>query len=603
VIHRVDPASAGPGPEWGQVVGGSPQGDFVHAVRSALDLARLVSDYVPLKNSGRKLKGLCPFHGEKTPSFMVDPEKNLYYCFGCQTGGDAFDFFMRMEKLDFGDALLQLAARFGVPIPSRERREGGETSRLIEMHREAASFYRRMLATSAAARARDYLDSRGLSPRTREELGIGYAPASWDALTKHLATAGYREEEMVKGGLAARRKEGRGCYDWFRDRIVFPIERVGGGIIGFGGRTLGEGEPKYLNSPETPIFSKGRNLYGLVQARPSIRDQGAALLVEGYVDFASLWESGIRHAAAVLGTGFTPEHGRLLGRFTRNVILAFDPDRAGRQAADRALGILLEQEFDVRVLELPEGEDPDAFVRRRGAEACRERISGAPGAVDHLIAVACQGRALDRPEDKARIASELLPRLALISNRVLRAAALARAAERLGVPEEALAAELSRLRRPDASAASPAPAPAGRSTVTGRPAERRLLQVLLLDASAPARLAEVARDEDFAGLAHERLFRTVLAQQRAGLEISVNALRAIVPPEDGEALLAATLDDHPEVRPGEWEDCWRAMVREALEKESREVQRRLAREIEEGGQAEGLLRRKLEIRQRIDALS
>jgi DNA primase len=587
-------------------LGGSSGGDWVQEVRAAADIGRLIGEYVPLKQSGRKLKGLCPFHNEKTPSFIVDPEKQLFFCFGCRTGGDLFKFYMLMERVEFPDALRQLSERFGVPIPRQSREERSENSRLLELHREAAGFFRRSLASPRGAAARAYLERRGLDAETVKKLAMGYAPDSWDALKTHLRKAGYREDEMIKSGLAVQRRGGSGSYDRFRDRLIFPIERVGGGVIGFGGRILGEGEPKYLNSPETILFSKGRHLYGLAWSREAIRSQEAAIIVEGYTDFAALWQAGIRNAVAVLGTGLTIEHGNLLARFARRVIVNFDPDRAGRQATDRALSVLLQQEFDVRVLELPENNDPDDFVRNQGATAYQEKAETAPSFVDYLVGRAAEENDLSQPSGKARAVGQVLPYLAGVSNRVLRAAALARLADRFDLPEEAVRAEFQRTfpaeRAPSGPASRPRSRPASRETE----AERRLLHLMLTDAEARRQCLAQATEEHFEGLATGKVFAALLGQHRAGHEISAGALDGVLANGEREQLMEVALAEFPDLTAADWEACWNALQKERLEKESRRLQRLLQEGMEEATDAalvDDLLRRKLELRRRIDALS
>lgn len=587
-------------------MGGSPQDDFVQAVRDAIDVARVISEHVNLKRSGRKLKGLCPFHSEKTPSFVVDPDKQLFYCFGCQTGGDAFKFVMLTERLEFPDALRHLASRFGVPVPRHSRRDRGEGARLLDMHGEAAALYRRALASPAGAKARAYLESRGLGRETVERLGLGYAPAGWDNLRNHLRGRGYKDEEIIRSGLAVARRQGSGCYDRFRDRLVFPIERLGGGIIGFGGRCLGDDEPKYLNSSDSPIFNKGRHLYGLAASREAIREQDEALIVEGYMDFASLWQAGVRNVVAILGTGLTPEHARLLGRFTRRAVLNFDPDRAGRQAAERAIPVLLASDYEVRVLDLPEGMDPDDVVRREGADAFRARVAASRSFIDFLIDRATASVDLSRPEAKARAVAGVLPRIADLENRVLQAGALARVAERFGLPEDVVHTEFRRTMPGARRDASPAGSPENAAVRAGTPAERRLLHLLLYEPELRGRLLAEAVEEDFSGLATERILSALLGLHRGGHDVSVEALQGLLPGRDQTLLMQIAMEEFPGLDAGEGDACWKALRRERLERESRRLQRQLQQDVEspvDGARTDELLRRKLALRRMIDALS
>ncbi|MFQ5719145.1 MAG: DNA primase [Acidobacteriota bacterium] len=582
------------------------QDGFVQAVRDAADIARVISQHVNLKRSGRKLKGLCPFHSEKTPSFVVDPEKQLFYCFGCRTGGDALKFVMLIERLEFPEALCHLAGMFGVPVPRHSGGEGSETGRLLGLHQEAAAFYRQALAEPAATVARAYLERRGLAQSTVTELGLGYAPSGWDTLRNHLRRRHFRDEEMIRAGLAVARREKAGCYDRFRDRLVFPIERLGGGIIGFGGRGLGDDEPKYLNSPDSPLFNKGRQLYGLSRAREAIRDRDEVVVVEGYMDFASLWQAGIRHVVAVLGTGLTPAHARLIGRFTHRVVLAFDPDRAGRTAAGRAIPVLLADNHEVRVLSLPDGRDPDDVVRREGAEAFCDRLSAAAGCIDFLIDGAAAGLDLSDPGSRARAVSRVLPEIANLHSPVLQAAALDRVADRFDLEGEAIRAEFRRQttraegRRPESR---PSEEPLVRPA--GTPAERRLLHLMLFEPELRGRLLSGATEQDFDGLVTQRLFARLLEQQQAGAAVSVESLASQVDETDRELLMGIAMEEFPGLNAHEGEACWNALRRDRLEKESHRLQRQLQHDADSevgGSHLDDLLRRKLELRRMIDAL-
>ena len=579
--------------------------DGVHEVRAAADIVRVVSEHTSLTRAGTRLRGLCPFHQEKTPSFHVNPDSQLFHCFGCGVGGDVFNFVMQIEKVEFREALQLLAQRFGVQLEPAAGGHGGRAGRLIEAHVRAAAVYRQALAGPGGAAARAYLAQRELGGETIETLAVGWAPGR-DVLKQALRRDGFPEELLLEAGLIALDAGGRGTRDRFYERVMFPIEALGGGVIAFGGRTLGDAQPKYLNSAESPIFSKGKHLYGLSRSRDAVRAAGEIILVEGYLDFAALWQAGVRNVAAVLGTGFTADHARLLKRFTERAILCFDPDRAGQAAADRSIGVLLDEGFELRVLALPDGQDPDLFVRRQGAEAVRARAAAAAPFFDFIIARAIEGRDTAQPEVRARVASAVLPVLATVGNALVRAAALARLAERLGLAEEALRLELRRIAPAARAAREQRPAPAREAERRPPPvAERRLLRLLLDDVEACSRFLAARTEEDFSGLALERLFHCLLAQHRAGHAISIAALQPLLEPAATRQLLEVALADAPRGDAREVEDCWQVLERSGLERERRRLKSDLSSAQEEGDgeRVDALLRRQTELDRRIHALS
>jgi DNA primase len=357
-------------------------------IRDRVRLDELIGQYVSLRRAGRRLTGLCPFHAEKTPSFNVDPEKGFWRCFGCQVGGDVFDFVQRIENLTFVEALERLARQVGLPFTRRGegKERASEKEQLFDVHALAQRFYREQLKQHPAVL--QYLHSRGLEPETIERFGIGYAPRTWDALLGSLSRqnagmpwlmAAARQASLVRDG-------NRGPYDYFVDRVTFPIRDIEGRVVAFGARGLGaDAKPKYLNSPESPIFTKGRIWYGLDLARDAMQRERAAVAVEGYLDVIALHQAGIEHAVANLGTAITPRHVEILRRYAGTVLLAYDGDSAGIQATLRAGAICEEAEFPVRVVELPPGEDPDTLVRRQGAAAFRALLGAAGPLLDHRL--------------------------------------------------------------------------------------------------------------------------------------------------------------------------------------------------------------------------
>ncbi|MBI4842981.1 MAG: DNA primase [Nitrospirae bacterium] len=352
-------------------------------IKSRIDIVEMISEYVSLKKAGHNWKGLCPFHSEKTPSFMVNPSRQIYKCFGCGSGGDIFSFVMQHENLGFREALVLLAKKAGVTLKDTGIGAGaaGEKEELFNITRQALDFFRQSLTKSL--KAADYLRKRGVGEDAQNFFSLGYAPRSWDALKNHLEGKGFRTEALLKAGLIVRGD--KGLYDKFRDRVIFPIFNLQGEAVAFGGRVMDSSEPKYLNSPETPLFNKSRMLYGLNNAKKHIKDAGSALLMEGYLDVITAYTNGFKNAVAPLGTAFTQEQGKLIKRFTDNAILFFDRDEAGVKAAKNATGILVGCGLNVMLSSLPEGEDPDSFIRRQGSEAFNKLLGNPLTLIDFLL--------------------------------------------------------------------------------------------------------------------------------------------------------------------------------------------------------------------------
>jgi len=359
-------------------------------VRDATDLVEVAGDHVKLKKRGRKYEGLCPFHEEKTPSFSIDPEKGLFYCFGCHAGGDAIKFVMELERLNFPEAVERLARQFGVHLPpaSPDARRRRQTSdRLRTVLEEAQHWFSEQLDAPAAAGARSELERRGYGKETWRDFGFGYAPDDWRQLLEHLSRR-HPQGVIVEAGLAVQPDSGKNPYDRFRDRLTFPVRDSEGRLIAFGGRILGDGEPKYLNSPESPLFHKRSTLFCLDRARRAIADEAEAVVVEGYFDCFSLHLVGITHVVATLGTALTSDHARLLRRRVGadgRVVLCYDADTAGRRAAATGARVLLEAGVAVAVIGLPPGTDPDDVVRAEGGDALRELLAKPSSLVEFLV--------------------------------------------------------------------------------------------------------------------------------------------------------------------------------------------------------------------------
>jgi len=547
---------------------------FVESVRDAADIAQVVSDYVPLKRAGARLKGLCPFHQEKTPSFSVDPQNQLFYCFGCQTGGDVFKFVMLYEKVEFPEAVEMLAGRFGIALPKPTAREAevtDERERLLALNLAAAEFYRTVLAEDAGRPCREYLERRGIDDETAARLGLGYAPDGWETLRQHLTAKRFAESEILKAGLALPRKSGQGSYDRFRDRLIFPIRDVRGRTVAFGGRAIGDAEPKYINSPETPTYTKGDQLYGLDLAREAIRREGFAVVVEGYLDLAALLQAGFEQVVASLGTAFTAAQARLLARFTDRVLVSYDGDAAGAEATTRSLDLLLEQGFEVRVVELPSGRDPDDFLREQGAEAFERLLRTAPEYLEFLIRRQTRERRLDRLEEKIAAVNAVLPHIARLGSPIARSDWAGRLADAVRVDDDLVLQELQAVAR---GARQPA--------VRHRVAERRpvrwneslMVRLLLASEEQRRRLVEVLEPEDLEGTRIAGIVRTIARLTEEGATVDhATILDALESDEDRDVLTSIAFRDEP--AEGNVEDCLWACRQDRLKHQHTAAVRRL----------------------------
>ena len=419
---------------------------FLDELTERSDIVDVVSQYVRLtKRSGANLFGLCPFHSEKTPSFSVSPDKQIYHCFGCGKGGGVINFIMEIENLDFRDAVAFLARRANMPMPEdTDTEDSSRRGRLLELNRDAARFFHEQLIAPTGRAAQDYVNRRGLSAGMVRSFGLGYAPDSWSSLTDAMHEKGYDDRDLFEAGLMKHSRRGGG-YDAFRNRLMFPVIDVRGSVIGFSGRILGDGEPKYLNSPETPVFSKSRNLFALNLAKKTRR--GYLILVEGNIDVVSLHQAGFDCAVASLGTSLTPEQARLLSRYTREVILCYDSDAAGKKAAQRAIGILEKLDLKVRVLQVTGAKDPDEFIRKNGPDAFSNLIDGSAGQVEYRLAAVAEQYPPDTDEGKVDYLRAAAALLASLPGAVEREVYTARAAQTAGIRKEALSADVERLRR------------------------------------------------------------------------------------------------------------------------------------------------------------
>lgn len=572
--------------------------DFIESVRAAGDIVRVIADYVPLKQAGARYKGLCPFHQEKTPSFSVDPNNQLFYCFGCQTGGDLFKFVMLYEKVGFPEAVESLANRFGIPLPKVTRTPADdERERTLEMNEAAARLFAARLTQEK--RCRDYLARRGLDDETARKLGLGYAPDEWEVLRGHLLARGFKPRELLRGGLVLARKSGQGEYDRFRNRLIFPIRDLAGRIVAFGGRTLGDAEPKYINSPETPAYTKGNHLYGLDSAREAIRREGQAIVVEGYLDLAALVQAGFDNVVASLGTSFTPAQARLLARYTDRVVVSYDGDAAGAAATARSLDLLLERGFSIRVVELPAGTDPDDFIRAEGAEAYGQLLRNAPEYLEFLLHKEMRGRDLGRVDEKIAVVNAVLPHLAKLGNPIERTSWAAMLADALAIGDDLVLQEL----RAALATARTRIRERPRSSPTVREAEARLVAVLLRSEEERAHWAQELDESEFEGTRVAPIVRAILRRTREGKPVDAPAVMGDLTNEaDRDLCTRIAFRAEPETGPSV-EDCLWAFKRERLQRQGREVVRELNRLDDDGDDVDRRLMRVQELARQRDALN
>lgn len=421
--------------------------DFIERLRSESDIVSIISEYVPLSKKGRNYWGCCPFHKEKTPSFSVTPDKGFFYCFGCQSGGNVFNFLMKVENILFMDAVKVLARKMNIPVPERsksdeERRREQEMSQLYKANQLARDFFHACLTKTAyGAEARDYLMSRRITPDIINQFQLGFAPPFWDKLIRSLSVRNLSTDLLIKAGLAITRENG-GSYDRFRNRIMFPIIDLHGQVVGFGGRVLDQAQPKYLNSPETLIFNKRSMLYGLNLAARSIKDKNQAIIVEGYMDMIACYAAGIENVVASLGTAFTQDQAKILLRLAKELVFAYDNDIAGQNATVRALSMVRAMGASVRVVMLKGGKDPDECIGNNGADAFTALVREAPDLLDYQIQIALANENLATLEGKIRAVDKAVTALSLSNNAVEVNAHVARLAQTLSLDETAIRSEL-----------------------------------------------------------------------------------------------------------------------------------------------------------------
>jgi DNA primase len=580
---------------------------FIDDLRLQANLLTVIQEYVPLKRAGRTYKGLCPFHGEKTPSFHVDPEKGFFHCFGCGVGGDVFKFLELHEKVGFQDAVRMLAQKFGVGIPEtvegdEARRDAGLRESLLKVHEIAAAYFREQLAGPAGSRARQQLRDRGVSSQSIEALGLGFAPQTRSALKDRLLKQGFAQELLLQSGLILQR-DGGDIVDRFRNRLMIPICREAGSVIAFGGRSMdAEQVPKYLNSPETAIYSKGRTLYGLNLSKTSIRKLGFVVLVEGYFDFAQVFQTSAAPVVASCGTALTPAQAQLLRRFTNKVVLSFDPDAAGQGAATRSCELLVTEGFDVNVVVLDKGEDPDTFIRKNGSDQYRERLRSSRPYLEYLLDQASTGVDFAHDESRRRFLGKMLTTAAQIPDAAARDQFADRIAHKARVTEEVVRAEIRKA------------AVQKKTTLTARElpsfgqlkqAERALIWGLIHNSEEALEGLTHLEADDLSYLAGREIFE--VAQDLQGLAANRIPMALLERLSTVNAQLVTSIAATP-IPPALPLDCVRALKKLRWERERAAIQREIDRlqqmgAGQHGNEIDALWQKKKDLLLRIEQLT
>ncbi len=550
---------------------------FIDEVRAVADIVAVIQDYVSLRKAGASYKGLCPFHSEKSPSFTVNRDKGFFHCFGCNVGGDVFKFVELQEKLGFQDTVKHVAGKFGVPIPELEAGSGqtesaAEREALLKMHDVAAAYFAEQLASPAGTRHRDYLQrDRGLTAETVTALKLGWAPPSRDGLHKRLRALGFAEGLIRQSGLVSVRDDGT-VVDRFRNRLMVPISRDSGSIVAFGGRALEPDQvPKYLNSPETPIYTKSRTLYGLHLSKGDLRKAGFAIVVEGYFDFAQLYQAGGLPVVATCGTALTTQQAQILRRFAPKVIINFDPDTAGQNAAERSSELLVEAGFDVNVVRLPGGDDPDTYMQTQGRDAYVNELRRSQPYLEFLLDRAASAHKLTRDEGRREFLQQMLAVAARIPDPATRDQFADRLAHKARVTEEVVRVEIRK-----AAAARKTTLPLRMiSTATHlTETERGLLWAILHTPEEAAKVLGSLQEADLEGLASEQVLTKAAELAWGDPLVLPNALMERLTDREARMLAQAGAERQSPVT--ELKSCVDALRRERTKREVAALEREIA---------------------------
>lgn len=572
---------------------------IISQVRSAADIVEIIAQTTPLKQAGRSHKGLCPFHREKTPSFHVDRDKGMFYCFGCGTGGDVFKFVMLIERMSFPEAVESIASRYGIQLPRKKEKakESADREEVMDAVSEAAdAFHQALQWTPNAAEA--YLVKRGIEPELWRKYGFGYAPDQWDYLLKRLGRK-FRTEQLEKAGLILPRKSGEGFYDRFRNRLMVPIHDERGAIVGFGGRSLDGSDPKYLNSAESETFNKSRLLYNLHRSRDAMRRLDRAILVEGYFDCITLDDAGVDGVVASMGTSLTAGQAALIRRLAKRVVVCYDGDEAGRNATLRAAPVLLGAGLVVEVVDVGPGEDPDTYLRKEGLDRFIELVSGAEDVVEFALGRVAPDPAAMSGREKSEAVEALVPLVASIADAVMKNDAAQRVADRLGLEFSSV---WSRLRvtggaAPKVERSAVAPISTG---------EKEVLRALLRTEN-PAALVAALREDYFEDADCREIYRVVAERINKGQPLDFSQIATDVRGESALTRLselAVSGEDEGGDVPASAEEIVRLMERRYLDRRLKQItmQIRDAREAGDGEREGALMQEKMDLSRQLHAL-
>jgi len=543
--------------------------DTVEQIKQIASIVEIASQYTSLKKRGRRFVGLCPFHSEKTPSFTVDEERQLYHCFGCGAGGDIFTLVMEKEDLNFPEAVRYLAGKYNIELPKQKKlspKYQSHKEKLFIIINKALAFYKKNLFnTSEGKKALEYLKKRGFSEDVIDPLKIGYALNSWESILKYFEQRKSDSKLVEKAGLVMRRNDRQGFYDRFRGRIMFPIFDVSGKPVAFGGRSLFNDKPKYMNSPDTPVYTKGQILYGLNFSKESVRNNAQMILVEGYMDFLSLYQRGITNVAACLGTSLTENQAALASRFTKSIAIAYDSDEAGKKAACRAVSLCFAHGIRTHVLCFPKDQDPDDYITKQGPEKFRSLIHKSPSGLRYLIQEYTRDKNLNNPEEKAEVARKIMENIKNIPDPIVLSEYIKKSSEYLSIEEQELRGLIKKkYTKPSKSQIN-----------WFLNAEKRLLQIIFNNGDIATKLFKNIEEEDYKGLKSEPIFQIFSDFFKKGQSPSrskIYELKEKIDPSLFRAFTEILVEESHPPSLEEAEDCLTAMRQVVLSLRLKELQ-------------------------------